>query len=103
MCGRFGRKTPPHALLKSRNVKRVKNADEILRMMRSFVVVVKNHATDEGILETGSSKWDASCAKLLWEKVGIPYLNVHFGGKHRVAEVAWKTMHNEMVKKKDFV
>ena len=75
----------------------------MLRMMRSFIVVVKKYATDEGILETDSSKWDASYAKLLWEKVGIPHLNVHFGGKHRTAEVGWKTMHNKIVKKKAFV
>ena len=75
----------------------------MLRMMKSFMGVVKKHAVDEDALETESNKWNTFHAKLLWEKVGIPYLNVHFEDKHRIVDVGWKTMSNKMVKKKAFV
>ena len=102
-AGNVEEKMPPHSLLKSSNVKHIKNSDKMLRMMKSFIVVVKKHTVDEDALETDSNKWNASYVKLLWEKVGIPYLNVKFGGKHRMADVGWKTMCVKMVKKKAFV
>ena len=102
-AGNVEEKMPPHSLLKSSNVKHIKNSDKMLRMMKSFIGVVKKHAAHEDVLETDSSKWNTSCAKLLWEKVGITHLNVHFGGKHRITDVGWKNMHDKMVKKKAFV
>ena len=73
-----------------------------LCMMKFFMLLTQRYAVDEGIWETDTNRWSISYTKLLWERVGAPYLKVKYGGKNRSVDIAWKTMYNNMVKKKDF-
>ena len=80
----------------------MKNALNNLCMMKAFMFLVQKHAVDEGAWEASADRWSTSYNKILWERVCAPRLKAKHGGKNRSADVAWKTMCNNVVKKKAF-
>ena len=60
------------------------------------LVLEKNYQSDE------RADWNANCAKVMWEKVGMAYLMSKYRGKCKNPEISWKTIYNNIAKLKEW-
>ena len=71
-------------------------------MIKAFIKVIQQFFIKEEYQKDCKDKQNPNYIKLLWEKVGIIYLNAKFSRKKDVADLAQKTMHNYILQKKVF-
>ena len=103
--GHIQEKVPPYALLENNHVAHIKTEKNKkagmgkLRMMRFVMRKIKMYAEYEGCWSENKEEWTVEFASTMWEKIGDKHINPNFSGARR-AEASWKTVYNNMVKKK---
>jgi hypothetical protein len=70
-----------------------------LRMMRLVMKKIKVFAMEENCWSDDKTKSTHEYTNRMWELIGEKYINTKYTGS-RNSETSWKTVYNNMVKKK---
>jgi len=90
--------------LKSKDMIHIKDENPTHNKMARFIKVVEKYGRAENCWMDRKSEWSPARVSKRWNPVGRKHIYAKYNIKNdsRIINIAWKTMHNKMLKKGAF-